>query len=185
MSLLRSFSIWVVLALTGTPAIFGDFLPASVEIAPTVTVASGDTGGTIFDQVPDPAKTRRYYIAAESELWDFAPLGREELCGAALPPNVGRNRKSGKLRYVQYTDETFTTKVIPNRSLGILGPALRGVVGEYLAITFYNRTDEVLSMHPHGVKYDKHSEGAYHYPNPGRGSAVGPGAKFTYVWQLD
>jgi hypothetical protein len=66
-----------------------------------------------------------------------------------------------------------------------LGPVLRGVVGEYLAVTFFNRTDEVLSMHPHGVKYDKHSEGAFHFPNPGRGSAIGSGAKYTYVWQLD
>jgi hypothetical protein len=175
----------VLAALAGMSVVRGDVRPASVVITPTVTVSSGDTGGTIFDRAPDPERTRRYYIAAESELWDFAPSGREELCGAALPPNVGRNRKSGKLRYVQYTDATFTTKVIPNRSLGILGPVLRGVVGEYLAVTFFNRTDEVLSMHPHGVKYDKHSEGAFHFPNPGRGSAIAPGARYTYVWQLD
>jgi manganese oxidase len=155
------------------------------QIRPTVTVESGDIGGTFFAQAPDPQKTRRYYIAAESELWDFAPSGREELCGTALPPNVSRNRKSGKLRYVQYTDATFTTKVLPNRSLGILGPVLRGVTGEFLAVTFFNRTDQPLSMHPHGVRYDKDSEGAYHLPNPGRGSAVGPGARYTYVWQLD
>jgi hypothetical protein len=158
---------------------------SQVVIRPTVTVASGDIGGTIFGRAPDAGKTRRYYLAAESELWDFAPSGKDELCGGPLPSNVGRNRKSGKLRYIQYTDATFTTKVIPNRSLGILGPVLRGVVGEYLAITFFNRTDQPLSMHPHGVKYDKDGEGAYHLPNPGRGSAVGPGARFTYVWQLD
>jgi manganese oxidase len=155
------------------------------QIKPTVTVESGDIGGRFFGQAPDAQKTRRYYIAAESELWDFAPSGREELCGTALPPNVSRNRKSGKLRYVQYTDATFTTKVLPNRSLGIIGPVLRGVAGEFLAITFFNRTDQVLSMHPHGVRYDKDSEGAYHLPNPGRGSAVGPGARYTYIWQLD
>jgi hypothetical protein len=40
-------------------------------------------------------------------------------------------------------------------------------------------------MHPHGVRYDKHSAGAYYRPGPGRGAAVGPGAKFTYVWHLD
>jgi manganese oxidase len=154
-------------------------------IRPTVTVESGDIGGTFFGEAPDAEKTRRYYIAAESELWDFAPSGREELCGTALPANVSRNRKSGKIRYVQYTDATFTTRVIPTRSLGIVGPVLRGVTGEFLAITFFNRTDQLLSMHPHGVKYDKDSEGAYHFPSPGRGSAVGPGAKFTYVWHLD
>jgi hypothetical protein len=171
-------------------AMFSPGLRAAEEekvggIRPTVTLASGDTGGTFFGRAPDPAKTRRYYIAAESELWDYAPTGREELCGGSLPPPLLRNRKSGKLRYVQYTDATFTTKVIPNRSLGILGPVLRGVVGEFLAVTFVNRTDQPLSIHPHGVKYDKHSEGAFHLPAEGRGSAVAPGARFTYVWQLD
>ena len=59
------------------------------------------------------------------------------------------------------------------------------MVGEYIAVTFLNRTGRPLSMHPHGVKYDKDSEGAYYEPKPGLGAAVGPGAKFTYVWQLD
>src|SRR5262249_37720348 len=42
-----------------------------------------------------------------------------------------------------------------------------------------------ISMHPHGVRYDKDSEGAYYQPKPGLGAAVGPGARFTYVWHLD
>ena len=91
-----------------------------------------------------------------------------------LPPPLLRERKAGKVRYVQYTDATFTAQVIAQRSLGILGPVLRGVVGEFLAVTFLNRTDQPLSMHPHGLKYDKDSEGAHYFPNPGRGAAVGP-----------
>ena len=156
-----------------------------LEIKPTVTVATGDTGGQLFGRQPDPQKTRRYYVAAESELWDYVPSGRDEVCGLPLPPTLIRNRKGSKLRYVQYTDATFTAKVIPNPALGILGPVLRGVVGETLAVTFLNRTSQPLSMHPHGVKYDKDNEGAYHTLSPGRGAAVGPGATFTYVWQLD
>jgi hypothetical protein len=163
----------VAVLATPTP---GD---APLVIRPTVTAATGDLGGKLFGRVPDPAKTRRYYIAAESELWDFVPAGRDEVCGLPLPPSVTRNRKSGKLRYVQYTDATFTAKVIANPSLGILGPVLRGVVGEYLAVTFLNRTAQPLSMHPHGVKYDKDNEGAYYFPGPGRGGAIAPGAQFT------
>ncbi|MES2693410.1 MAG: multicopper oxidase domain-containing protein [Verrucomicrobiota bacterium] len=178
----------LLLSLAALAFVLGGAKAQEVEggaIRPTVTVETGDTGGTFFGHAPDPQKTRHYYVAAESELWDFAPSGREELCGGPLPPQVARQRKSGKLRYVQYTDATFTTRVLPTRSLGILGPMLRGVVGEFLAVTFFNRTDQTLSMHPHGVKYDKHSEGAYHIPFNGRGSAVGAGAKFTYVWHLD
>jgi len=96
--------------------------PAPTEPRPTVTVESGDTGGTFFGRAPDAQKTHHYYIAAESVLWDYAPSGRDEICGNPLPPPVVRNRKAGKLRYVQYTDATFTAKVIPNRSLGIMGP---------------------------------------------------------------
>jgi hypothetical protein len=40
-------------------------------------------------------------------------------------------------------------------------------------------------MHPHGLKYDKDSEGSHYSPQPGLGAAVGPGARFTYVWHLD
>jgi hypothetical protein len=63
-----------------------------------------------------------------------------------------------------------------------------------------NRAALPLSMHPHGVKYDKDSEGSYYHDNyqsplppagndgpagSGRGAAVGPNARFTYVWYLD
>ena len=154
-------------------------------IRPTITVESGDLGGTFFGQKPPAEKTRHYFIAAEPELWDFVPAGRDEICGLTLPPPVVQNRRASKLRYVQYTDASFTAKVIPNRSLGILGPVLRGVVGDYLVITFLNRTSQPVSMHPHGVKYDKDSEGAYYLPGPGRGGAIGPGATYTYVWHLD
>jgi FtsP/CotA-like multicopper oxidase with cupredoxin domain len=154
-------------------------------IQPTTTVAAGDQGGKIFGQPPDPRKTRRYYIAAEPVAWDFLPLGRDEVCGNAIPPMIAANRDQPMLRYIQYTDATFTHQAPANPSLGILGPVLRGVVGEYLAVTFLNRTHQPLSMHPHGVHYDKDSEGAYYQPLPGKGAAVAPGARFTYVWQLD
>ena len=161
---------------------------APPEVAPvpvTVSAAMGDAGGKIFGGVPDPAKTRHYYIAAEPELWDFAPEGVDVVCGKSLPPPLTAQRKASKLRYIQYTDATFTAKVVQPPSLGILGPVMRGVVGETLAVTFLNRTARPLSMHPHGVKYDKDSEGAYYQPKPGLGAAVGPGATFTYVWLLD
>ena len=154
-------------------------------IPPTVTASMGDLGGKFFGRRPDPARTRHYYIAAEPELWDFAPQGRDVICGMPLPPPLVKNRRGGKLRYVQYTDETFATKLVQTPRLGILGPVLRGTVGDYLAVTFMNRAWRPLSIHPHGLKYDKDSEGSYEQFKPGLGAAVGPGAKFTYVWHLD
>ena len=177
-----------IFILTLTPATSLAQAPAPVKsnsVPPTVTAAMGDVGGKFFGREPEAAKTRRYFIAAEPQLWDFTPQGLDPICGKPLPPPVLAQRQVGKMRYVQYTDATFTTKVFQNPRLGIMGPVLRGVVGEYLAVTFLNRGGQPLSMHPHGVKYDKDSEGSHYQPRPGLGAAVGPGAKFTYIWQLD
>ena len=152
---------------------------------PTAVAASADPGGTYFGRVPEAKKTRHYYIAAEAVTWDFVPAGRDEVCGLTLPDAVAANRQDRKTRYIQYTDATFTVKAPENPSLGILGPVLRGVVGDYLAVTFLNRTNQSLSMHPHGVKYDKDSEGAFYQPGPGKGASVAPDTRFTYVWFLD
>ncbi|MDB6138149.1 MAG: Multicopper oxidase type 2 [Verrucomicrobiaceae bacterium] len=156
------------------------------DIAPTVTARDGDLGGHYFGKVPEPAHTHHYYIAAEPCLWDFAPEVNDAVCGRPLPPAAALNHQTvSKIRYVQYTDATFQAKVAATPRLGILGPVLRGVTGDFLAITFLNRSGQPLSMHPHGVRYDKDSEGSYYPPEPGKGAAVGPGATFTYVWHLD
>lgn len=162
-----------------------DSAVAPVYVQPTVTKEMGDVGGKYFGQVPDPAKTRHYYIAAEPELWNFAPEGEDPVCGKPFPTALLLKRAGWKIRYVQYADPEFTARVLPTERLGILGPVLRGTTGEYLAVTFLNRSWRPLSMHPHGVKYDKDSEGTFYKSDSGLGSAVAPGAKFTYVWHLD
>jgi hypothetical protein len=166
-----------------TPA--PDFVQAPLYVQPTVTKEMGDVGGKYFGKIPDPAKTRHYYIAAEPELWNFAPQGEDPVCGKTFPPPLLLKRVAWKIRYVQYADANFTARVLPAERLGIMGPVLRGTTGEYLAVTFLNRSWRPLSMHPHGVRYDKDSEGSFYQPAPGLGSAVAPGAKFTYVWHLD
>jgi len=168
------------------------------EIKPTVTRGMGDPGGKYFGQTPDPAKVRHYYIAAEPVQWDFMPIGSDPICGMTVSPNVQTAHRSRKARYFQYTDGTFTQRVPQPARLGILGPVLRAVVGDYIEVTFLNRTGIPLSMHPHGVKYDKDSEGSLYgnsdQPNvpdkqsrfaPGLGAAIAPNARFTYVWYAD
>jgi FtsP/CotA-like multicopper oxidase with cupredoxin domain len=159
-------------------AVFASVLVPAIAAEPA-------PGGTFFGQVPDPAKSRHYYIAAEQVLWDYAPGGRNEVCGDPLPSTLIQERVASKVRYIQYTDATFTTRIPETPSLGILGPVLRGVTGEFLVVHFLNRAGQPLSMHPHGVKYDKDSEGARCQLGSGRGASVEPGGMFTYVWQLD
>lgn len=151
----------------------------------TVTAEMGDAGGKFFGKAPDPQKVRHYYIAAEPELWNFVPEGQDPVCGKAFPSTLLLNRVSWKIRYIQYADPEFSARVLPTERLGILGPVLRGTTGEYLAVTVLNRSWRPISMHPHGVHYDKDSEGSFYKPNPGLGAAIAPGAKFTYIWHLD
>jgi FtsP/CotA-like multicopper oxidase with cupredoxin domain len=132
-------------------------------------------------------QTRHYYIAAEPVDWDYAQLGKDKL-RVALPKPWQGSQKYSKYRYVQYTDDTFTTPVKQPPWLGILGPIIRGVVGDTLRITFLNRSDRedrVFSIHPHGLRYDKNNEGAYAYPDTRQGSWITRSNRYTYTWAVD
>ena len=58
---------------------------------------------------------------------------------------IGRRYK--KATYVEYTDETFTTKA--NRSssemhLGFLGPVIRAEIGDEIQVLFRNQVIKIL-----------------------------------------
>ena len=59
---------------------------------------------------------------------------------------------------------THRQRIAPEwEHLGILGPLIRGVVGDTILVTFKNKMPagaQSVSMHPHGVLYDKRSEGS-------------------------
>src|SRR5262245_28752890 len=78
-------------------------LPSN-NIPATVTKEMGDRGAKFYGQPPDPKKTRRFYIAIEPDLWDYAPQGQDPMCGLPFPPPIKIQRRGGKIRYVQYTD---------------------------------------------------------------------------------
>jgi FtsP/CotA-like multicopper oxidase with cupredoxin domain len=145
-------------------------------------------------------KTRTYYVAADEVQWDYAPSGRDEAMGMAFdgvgkaftesgPHRIGRVYK--KAMYREYTDATFT-KLKPRKAgdayLGIVGPILRGAVGDTIKVVFKNNGTHPFSMHPHGVLYAKDSEGAdYNDGTSGKDledGAVPPGETHTYVWQI-
>ncbi len=140
--------------------------------------------------------TRNYYIAAEDVVWDYAPSGRNlvHCMGVPAPCDItapwDTSHVFNKVRYVEYTNATFTVKKAQPAWIGVLGPVIRAEVGDTVRIKFCNRSESrPYGMHPHGMKYDKNSEGAaYTGMNgqpPGAGAQVAPGACFTYTWIAD
>ncbi|HEY6853613.1 MAG TPA: multicopper oxidase domain-containing protein [Gemmatimonadales bacterium] len=127
------------------------------------------------------------------------PGGRDEIAGRAYgdssfwregPPQPV-STVYHKVLYREYTDSSFTTlKPRPPEwaHLGFLGPVLHAVVGDTLRIVFRNNGPRPFSMHPHGVIYDKDSEGALY--NDGTSGAdkaddgVPPGGTHVYVWRV-
>ena len=144
-----------------------------------------------------PIKVRRYYIAADEVVWDYAPAGKNVITGRAFDPfqqmfttsavhQIGS--KSKKAVYHEYTDATFKTlkpRAAEDEYLGLMGPVIRAEVGDTIKVVFRNNATHPYSMHPHGVFYEKSSEGAGYQDNTGvvqEGNAVQPGKTFTYTW---
>jgi len=128
------------------------------------------------------AATREYWIAAEKVAWNYAPSGKNLINPEHSMDVWGQNLVYNKYRYIEYTNSQFKTKVEQPRWMGILGPQLRAVEGDTLIVHFLNRSEKPLSIHPHGVLYDKANEGA---DGKGKGAAVPPGKLFSYHWKVD
>ncbi len=149
---------------------------------------------------PKPGTTRTYFVAADEVEWNYAPSGRDEAMGMDFdeiakgytdpgPHQIGRINK--KAIYREYTDATFTTlkpRAPQDEYLGLVGPILRGAVGDTIKVVFKNNATHPYSMHPHGVLYEKDSEGADY--NDGTSSkdkedgCVAPGATHAYTWRI-
>ncbi len=149
-------------------------------------------------------KIRTYYVAADEVAWNYAPSGRDEAMGMPFdsiektftqsgPHQIGSVYK--KAIYREYTDATFTKlkKRPPSEAyLGILGPILRGEVGDTIRVVFKNNATHPFGMHPHGVVYTKDSEGAA-YSNEANaadshqdnnGGCIAPGDTHIYTWKI-
>ena len=156
-----------------------------------MAMSSGAPGGST-------GQTRTYYIAADEVTWDYAPGSMNQITGqpfgkpeslwvAKGPHRIGKVCK--KALYLEYTDATFTRlKPRPKEweHLGFLGPLLRAEVGDTIKVVFKNNLHFPVSLHPHGVFYEKDSEGAVYHDSSGGESkrAVPPGATFTYTWPV-
>jgi len=136
---------------------------------------------SILSSLPAQAAVREYWIAAEKTPWNYAPSGKNLINPKDGLGVWGQSLIYTKYRYIGYTDGSYTTLLPQPEWMGILGPQLRAVVGDTLKIHFLNKTDQPLSMHPHGVMYDKDNEGA----DSGKGASVLPGKSYTYTWVVD
>ncbi len=165
-------------------------VPVALAAAVALAIATSGDGAR--------GTTRTYFVAADEVAWDYAPSGINEITGQPFDDEANVFVRNGKTRigktyikaiYREYTDATFTTlkpRPADQQYLGLLGPVLRGEVGDTIEVVFRNNLSFPASMHPHGVFYDKASEGAgYADGTSTKGDdAVAPGRTYTYTWQI-
>lgn len=146
---------------------------------------------------PHP-RTHTYFVAVDEIPWDYAPSGMNQITGKPFGPLENTFLGNGpdrigrvyiKAVYREYTDTSFATlKARPPEwaHLGIVGPVLRAEVGDTIRVIFRNNGRYPYSMHPHGVFYEKSSEGAGYVDGTTaqRGDVVAPGGTHTYVWPV-
>ncbi|XP_056088864.1 coagulation factor V [Rhinichthys klamathensis goyatoka] len=122
------------------------------------------------------AVERRYYIAAVNINWDYTSAGQQR---------TGPSYK--KVVYREY-NEGFTQPKTHPLSSGLLGPTLRGQEGDTIIVTFKNMADHPCSIHPHGIAYEKQSEGSSYFDNTSllekMDDIILPGQEHTYYWEV-
>lgn len=142
---------------------------------------------------------RHFYIAAQEELWDYAPMHWDNVRDQPLtkaPASLYTVQHNGKrigtvyqkCFYRQYRDDSFTNPIAHDAVLGNLGPILRAEAGDQIHITFYNKASYPHSLHPHTIVTNNITQ--HLHPHPIRapqhlpGQFVKPGEKYRYVWDV-
>jgi FtsP/CotA-like multicopper oxidase with cupredoxin domain len=131
--------------------------------------------------------TRHFYIAAQEELWDYAPMQWDNVrdqpltkAPSSLYTVYRKNKRIGsvyqKAFYRQYRDDSFSNPIAHDSVLGNLGPIIRAEAGDQIHITFYNRASYPHSLHPHTTTTTTSET----LP----GQFVKPGEKYRYVWDI-
>jgi manganese oxidase len=148
-----------------------------------------------------PGRTRVYYVAADEVDWTYIPARADQaLTGrkdefekdpasvGTLDPNATTYRKAV---FREYTDSSFRTLKPRDdawKHLGILGPLLRAEVGDTIRVVFRNHASRPYSMHPHGVFYDKRSEGTAYLDGTSGADrlddSVATGGTHVYTWPV-
>ncbi|XP_053436034.1 hephaestin isoform X6 [Nycticebus coucang] len=143
--------------------------------------------------------TRVYYLGIQDVQWNYAPKGRNVITNQPLDNDkvassflksdknrVGRIYK--KTIYKEYKDDSYSDEVDHPAWLGFLGPVLQAEVGDVILIHLKNFATRPYTIHPHGVFYEKDSEGSL-YPDGSSGKlkaddSVPPGGSHIYNWSI-
>jgi manganese oxidase len=142
-------------------------------------------------------KVRTYYLCAEEVDWDYTPDGIDVMMGKDFDgygkaftehtaTRIGRTYR--KAVFHEYTDATFSTKKprpADLANMGLLGPVIRAEVGDTIKVVLRNNSSFPVSLHPHGVSYDRDSEGAMYadgMEHPEANGLLPPGKTHTYTW---
>jgi FtsP/CotA-like multicopper oxidase with cupredoxin domain len=125
------------------------------------------------------AAVREVWVAAVPITWNIAPNGHDAIEHVPLDPARTRIRT---VVYRQFT-RNWGRPLGHRGQLGILGPLIRGRVGDRFVVHFRNR-DTLFrnphSMHFHGVHYRFGADGSYIPGFTGRGADVRVGQSYTY-----
>jgi FtsP/CotA-like multicopper oxidase with cupredoxin domain len=155
------------------------------------------------------ATERVYYIAADEVIWDYAPsYPNNPITGEPFGKKESVYLRQAKDRigkqylkavYREYNDASFASlkeRGSGEEHLSILGPIIHAEVGDIITVVFRNNTRFPVGIHPHGVFYEKASEGAHysidisgtnessHSAMPETGADVKPGDQYTYHWEV-
>lgn len=149
--------------------------------------------------LPTDGAIRNYYLGIQDVQWNYAPKGRNVITNQTLNNDIVASSflKSGKNRigstykktvYKEYSDATYTDEVAKPTWLGFLGPLIQAEVGDVILIHLKNFASRPYTIHPHGVFYEKDSEGSL-YPDGSSGylkadDSVPPGGSHVYNWTI-
>ncbi|XP_029463058.1 coagulation factor VIII [Rhinatrema bivittatum] len=135
--------------------------------------------------------TWTYFIAAVEVDWNYAPIPPDDMDRSyrsqfleAGPQRIGQRYK--KVIFVEYTDGTFKQrKESETPGTGILGPVLKGEIGDQFKIVFKNLASRPYNIYPQGIS----SVSAFTPGNSLKAEdlkdlMIEPNQSFTYRWLL-
>ncbi|XP_048043912.1 coagulation factor VIII [Megalobrama amblycephala] len=131
-----------------------------------------------------------HYIAAEEMDWDYSSQSSERPSKSAAAASEwfrkGPQRLGGvykKVAFIEYTDKTFTVKKTTGKML--MGPELRGEVGDKFQIIFKNMASRPFNIYPNGLTSVQPLKTANKDKQVDlRSLAVPPGEIMMYLWKL-